>query len=90
VVDAQPKITLTVDKTHGNFPWENLISDGTAIRFAAILGTTLGNVMAIVAPRCQVTSLKPANVDGYDCWNVELSPCRVLEAGDDELFLAQL
>lgn len=90
VTDAQPELQVTVDRTHSAFAWETFQNNSTAIRFAAILGTTPGNIMGVIAPRCQITGLTRGDANGIATWQVTLAPIRLLEAGDDELYLVQL
>lgn len=90
VTDRDPAITVTVDAVHGAFDWEAHRANGTPIRVAFILGTTLGNIMAIVASICQVTEIALGDADGVATMEVTLRPRRILESGDDELFIAQL
>jgi hypothetical protein len=89
VIDRAPTIVATTDVVNSAFDWEAARRNGTAIRAAFILGTTQGNIVAIVAPLCQVTDLAIANADGIAAFDVTLSPRRILESGDDELYIAQ-
>lgn len=90
VTDRDPSFTVTVDQVHGAFDWEAARNAGTVIRVAFLLGTTAGNMMALVAPICQVTEIAQGESDGIATFDVTLRPRRILESGDDELFLVQL
>jgi hypothetical protein len=90
ITDRNPTITVTVDQVHGGFDWEAARDAGTVVRFAVLLGSALGNMMAVVAPICQVTEVALSDSDGIATFDVTLAPRRILESGDDDLFLAQI
>lgn len=90
VTDRDPTITVTVDAVHGAFDWESLRDNSTPVRAAFVLGTTLGNVVALVAPVCQVYDVALGEDNGIATMEVTLKPKRVNESGDDELFFCQL
>lgn len=90
IVDRSPEITVTVDRSHSSFPWRTLRDNSTPVRVAFILGTTAGNIVGIVAPVCQVTAVNRSDSNGISTWSLTLKPVRILEAGDDDLYLVQL
>lgn len=89
VTDRDPSITVTVDAVNGGFDWEAARAAGTVVRAALVLGTTQGNIVAVVAPLCQVKSVAPSDSDGVATLDVVLACKRIQESGDDELYLAQ-
>lgn len=90
VTDRDPSITVTVDQVHSGFDWEAARNNGTPVRFSAILGTVQGQIVGIAAPICQVTEVAISDADGVATFDVTLKPRRVLESGDDEVFLFML
>lgn len=90
VTDRKPAITVALDAVHGGFDWEAAMENSTPIRAAFILGTAPGNIVAIVAPICQVTAVSLPEQDGMHGTEVVLEPRRIFESGDDELFIAQM
>lgn len=90
ISDRAPSLTFTVDNVNGAFDWEGALAAGTPIRVAVIAGTTQGNIMCIVAPIAQVTECPIGNADNVSTFDVTLRARRVLESGDDELFLVQV
>tara|TARA_R110002095_G_scaffold38058_2_gene35382 strand:- start:682 stop:2100 length:1419 start_codon:yes stop_codon:yes gene_type:complete len=90
VVDRAPVISTTVDRTHSAFPWRTLQREGTNVRVAYMLGTTPGNIVGIVAPKCQVEGVQRSNSNGKMTWDLQLNPLKVLEQGDDDFYLVQL
>jgi hypothetical protein len=90
VVDRVPEITVTVDRTNSAFPWRTLRDASTPVRAAFLLGTTPGQIVGVIAPRCQATEVSRGDASGINTWSVKLNPSRILETGDDELFLVQL
>jgi hypothetical protein len=90
VVDRDPTIQVTVDRSHSAFPWRTLKDNSTPVRVAFMLGTTPGNIVGIVAPRCQVREVARSDSAGISTWSVTLAPARILESGDDDLYLVQL
>ena len=90
VTDRDPTITFTVDAVHAAFDWESLRDNSTTVRCGFVLGTTPGNIVAVVAPVCQVTEVQLSDSDGIATLDVTLRPRRVNESGDDELFFVQL
>lgn len=90
VTDRDPVLTATVDQVHSAFDWESYRDNAQAVRVAVILGTVAGNIVGFVAPNCQVLEANTGDSDGVAVHEVSLKPRRVLEAGDDEVFLFQL
>jgi hypothetical protein len=90
ITDRDPAFTISVDQTHSAFDWEAARNNGTTVRAAFLLGTAAGNMIALVAPICQVTEVTQGDADGIATFDVTLRPRRVLEAGDDEVFLVQV
>lgn len=91
ITDRDPRITAAVDDTHSAaVDWEAVRDAATAVRFFAILGQTAGNVMGIVAPKCQTMEASHGDSEGIATFDVQLRPYRVNEAGDDEFYLFQL
>lgn len=90
VADRDPTISVTVDNVNGAFDWELARKNGTPVRAAFLLGTAQGNIVAIVAPTCQVTELTFGEQDGVSTVEATLAPRRIQESGDDELYVAQL
>ncbi len=90
VVDRLPAFKVTTDNLNGAFDWESARALSVPIRVAIILGTVFGNVMSIVAPINQVTEVNPSDSDGIATWDITLEPMRILESGDDELYISQL
>jgi hypothetical protein len=90
VTDRDQTIVVTVDNVNGGFDWEALRKNSTPVRFACILGATAGNIMCITAPRCQVTEVAFSDSEGVSSMDITLSPLRVLESGDDEIYFSQL
>ncbi|MBL8752270.1 MAG: hypothetical protein JNK15_03130 [Planctomycetes bacterium] len=89
VTDREPALAVTVDAVNGGFDWEAALSAGTVVRAAFILGTAQGNIVAIVAPLCQVHAASPGDGDGVATMEVVLAAKRILESGDDEIYVAQ-
>lgn len=90
VTDRDPTIQVTVDQVHSGFDWESARDNGTPVRVSGILGSAQGNIVGLAAPVCQVTEVAQSDSDGVATVDVTLRPRRVLESGDDELFLFQL
>jgi hypothetical protein len=90
VVDAEPSITCTVDRSHSTFPWQTLMQAGTLVRAAFMLGTTPGNIVGVIAPRCQITASQRADANGIMTWALTLNPKSIQESGDDDFYLVQL
>lgn len=90
VTDRDPSFQVTVDQVHSAFDWEAARNNGTTIRVAFLLGTAQGNLVALVAPICQVTEVALAEGEGIATFDVTLRPRRIQESGDDELYIAQL
>ena len=70
--------------------WEALRDAGTLVRVGFLLGDTAGNMVSVVAPRCQVTEVSLSDSDGIAVFDVTLRPRRIAESGDDEVFISQL
>ncbi len=85
-----PEITATVDRVHSTFPWRDVVKNATPVRFAALLGRTPGNIMGVIAPRCQATVAARGDADGINTQQVTLRPALIQAAGNDELFIVQL
>lgn len=90
VTDRDPTITVTVDAVHGAFDWEALRDASTPVRCAFVLGSTAGNVVALVASYCQVYDAVLGEDNGISTIEVTLKPRRNNESGDDEVFFCQL
>ena len=90
VVDRDGTLTFTTDQVHSAFDWEAARDQAQAVRVAQILGSTPGNIVGIVAPNCQITNATPGESDGIATFDITANPRRVLESGDDELFIFQL
>jgi hypothetical protein len=90
ITDRDPAFTVTVDAIHGGFDWEVIRDTGATMRVAFILGTTLGNVMTMVAPVCQVTEVQLGDSDGIATMDVTIRPRRINESGDDEVYFTQI
>lgn len=90
VVDRAASISTTVDRTHSAFPWRKLQREGTPVRVAYMLGRTPGNIVGIVAPKCQVEGVQRSDSSGVMTWDLQLNPLKVLEKGDDDFYLIQL
>lgn len=90
VTDRDPTIVVQVDAVNGAFDWEAARNAGTVVRAAFILGTTQGNIVAVVAPVCQVREVTIGDADGVSTMDVTLAPKRIQESGDDELYIAQI
>lgn len=90
VTDRDPTITVTVDQVHGAFDWEAAQRAGTVVRAAFLLGTTAGNMLSIVAPRCQVREIAIGDAEGVATFDVTLAVKRIRESGDDEMYFTQL
>jgi hypothetical protein len=90
VTDRDPSIAVSVDETNSAFDWEAYLDAGTQIRFGALLGSAKGNICGIVAPRCQVSAATGGEANGIATAEVTLKPRRILEAGDDELYIFQI
>lgn len=90
VTDRDPSFQVTVDQVQSAFDWEAARNAGTTVRMVFILGTTAGNILAIVAPIGQVTEVSMGDSDGIATFDVTVRPRRVQESGDDEVFIAQL
>lgn len=90
VIDRVPALTATVDRTHSAFPWRAMRDSGEAARVAYVLGKTPGNIMSIVCPRLQVSEVSRNDATGIAAWALTLNPARILESGDDDVWLAQL
>jgi hypothetical protein len=89
VTDRNPSITITVDNVNGGFDWETLRKNSTDVRFGLTMGTANGNIVGVVAPRCQVTEIAFSDSDGISTLDITLKPLRLLESGDDELYIVQ-
>lgn len=90
VTDRDPVVTATVDQVHSAFDWESYRDNAQAVRMAVILGTTPGNIVGFVVPNGQVLEANTGDSEGVAVHEVNIRPRRVLEAGDDEVFLFQL
>jgi hypothetical protein len=85
-----PEITVTVDRAHSTFPWRDVVKNATPVRASFLLGRTPGNIVGVIAPRCQATVAARAEAEGINTQQVTLRPVRIQEAGNDELFIVQL
>jgi len=85
-----PEITATVDRVHSTFPWRQIVKNATPIRVAFLLGRVPGNIMGVIAPRCQAITAARADADGINTQQVTLRPSRIQDSGNDELFIVQL
>lgn len=90
ITDRDSKCTVTVDNTLSTVDWEALRDAGTAVRVAFVLGTTTGNIVSLVMPNCQVSEVSLSDSDGVSTMDLTLSPRRIAESGDDEIFFSQL
>lgn len=90
IVDRAPVVSVTVDRTHSAFPWRELQREGTPVRVAYMLGASPGNIVGIVAPKCQVEGVQRSDSNGIMTWDLQLNPLKVLEQGDDDFYLVQL
>lgn len=90
VTDRDLALNVTFDNVNGAFDWESFRDAGTPVRFAIVLGTVQGNMLAIVAPVCQVTECTIGKAEGVSTFEVTMRPRRVRESGDDEIYLVQL
>lgn len=90
VTDRDPSIQVSVDQVHSAFDWEAARDAGTVVGFAAILGVTVGQIVAITAAQCQVVEVAQGDADGVATFDVTMKLRRYLESGDDEVFLSQL
>lgn len=90
VVDRDPALSFSTDQVHSAFDWEAARDNRTAVRVAWLLGDTPGNIVGVVAPNCQVTEATPGDSDGIATFDITANPRRVLESGDDEVFIFQL
>jgi hypothetical protein len=90
VTDKDPALTVTVDAVNGALPWESIRDAGTLVRAVFILGTVKGNICSLVIPAGQVTEVTHGDADGIATHEVTIRPRRILEGGDDDLFLVQL
>lgn len=90
VTDRDPTLSVQVDNTNSTMDWEALRDAGSVVRAAFLLGTTEGNMVAIVVPNCQVTEVALGDADGVSVMDVTLRPRRIAESGDDEMYFVQL
>jgi hypothetical protein len=90
ITDRDPQIVCTVDRVHTAFDWKAARDVGTNVRVAQLLGTTKGNIVGIVIPVGQVTEVADGEQDGIATNDVTVKARRILEAGDDEVYLVQL
>lgn len=89
LTERGPSFTFTVDNQNGAVDWETAQRNGTPVRVAVILGTVAGNIEYMVAPYCQVVECPLGNVENVSTFDVTLRARRVLEAGDDEVYIGQ-
>ena len=90
ITDRDPTVTIEVDHVGvTGFDWGGALRNSTPIRFGFVFGTEVGNRVGIICPRCQVTSLSDGEAEGLLTDSVELKLRRILEAGDDELFIVK-
>lgn len=90
VADRDPTLAVTVDQVHSAFDWEAFRDDALTVHAAVIVGTTAGNICGVVVPNGQVLEATLGDADGVATHEVQIRPRRVLESGDDELWLVQL
>lgn len=90
ITDRDPSFTVTVDMVHSNVNWESLRDSGSIVRVGFLLGDTLGNMVSLVAPNCQVTECALGDADGVATFDVTMKPLRIAESGDDELYIGHL
>lgn len=90
IVDRATTITITIDNTLSAIDWEALRDAGTPVRFAAVLGTTASQMVAVTAPNCQVADVSLGDSEGISTFDVTLRPLRLTESGDDDLYFSQL
>ena len=90
ITDRVPVMNWQTDMLHGAFDWEAIRDQAIAIRVAWLLGKTKGNIVGVVAPNVQVVGASAGESNGIAVFDISANPRRVLESGDDELYLVQL
>lgn len=90
VTDRDPEFSLTVDQVQSAFDWEAARDAGTLTRITILLGTTPGQIVGLVAPQGQVTVAGTGDADGISTQELTIKCRRVLESGDDEVYIFQL
>lgn len=90
ITDRVPVMTWQTDMVHGAFDWEAIRDQAIAIRVVWLLGKTKGNIVGVVAPNVQVVGAAAGEVNGIAVFDISANPRRILESGDDEIYLVQL
>lgn len=90
VTDRDPTLSVVINQVLGGFDVEAFRDNAQTIHVAVSVGTVLGNIVGLVVPNGQIQSAPIDSADGVATHQLEVKPKRILEAGDDELYLFQL
>lgn len=89
ITDRQPQLVIEPEQVGtAAINWGKALREAIPVAFGLLIGDTVNNRISIAAPRCQVTDVQDGEGDGLATHSVTLEPKRVLDAGDDELFIA--
>ena len=90
ITDRDPQISFDVDQAGVTaFDWYGLRSRAQPVFFALVLGSEVGNRVAVIIPNGQVMEVDPSEADGQATHSITIKCRRIREAGDDELWICK-
>ena len=88
ITGREPTLTLEVDQIgKGNYDFWTKWLNSTTARIGIQLGSTNGNIIAVVAGAAQITEISDGDVDGVATHTISYALRATTADGDDELFI---